>query len=177
MAYPIPVRSVLRRKSYTAASKPNALTTGKSLIQTPNSAQSPWWSMKSEIKWCSHSFLSLPPMQTFVFCHRKGRSHRGLSYAASPSVCPLRRGHLAPSFFLGTSRKANYSFCNTASLIASITAYGCNPPGYCCICTERTWTPLGVAPGENITDNGNPLLSPPQPSHRTLGPPPSHLQL
>lgn len=72
--------------------------------------------MKSEIKGCSPSFLSLPLNQTFAFQHRRLRSHRGLSYAASPSVCPLKRRHLAPSFFLGTSKKANYSFCNTASL-------------------------------------------------------------
>ena len=91
MACPIPVTSVLGRKNCVAASKPNVLTTEQSLTQNPNSAQRPRRSMKSGIKGCSPSFPSLPPIQTFVFCYIRVRSHRGLSYAASPSVCLLRR--------------------------------------------------------------------------------------
>lgn len=41
MAYPTPVKSALGRKNCIAASKPDMLTMQKSLIQNPNSAQSP----------------------------------------------------------------------------------------------------------------------------------------
>lgn len=109
----VPVTSVLGRKNYITP-KPSVFATEQSLTHNPNPAQSRWLLIEYEIKGCSHHSLPPPLIQTCVFCYWRGQEPQ--RFVLHSCSCLLFAKETSCSLSLRTSRKADYAFCNTATL-------------------------------------------------------------